>query len=181
MTGSGAPHPGWRALGATALLMPGAVAAHSWAGGQLPSAPSLVGLTALLLVASLLALRWDAETRLLLPAVAAGQGLLHSSFVALDGPGATHAHHAAETAAAHSPWTGRMLVAHLAVSLLTAAVWRLCARAAHVVLRVVRVLMFVRPTDRAAARTAGSRWLPRLASCLDTAPTRGPPAVTGHA
>ena len=76
-----APYAGWRALAATVLVMAGAVGAHTWAGGHLPDGSGRdrarrrrarrqpAG-----------AARDGVRGRLLLPAVAAAQAGLHTSF-----------------------------------------------------------------------------------------------------
>lgn len=170
-----APYAGWRALAATVLVMAAAAGAHTWAGGHLPAWPGLVLLGGVLFAASRLVLGGTAPARLLLPAVVAAQALLHTSFVAASG----HGSHVATDAP--SPWSGRMLVAHLAVSLLTLLVWRLCQRAA---LAVVRLLALPAPNAGDGPRrrpvTAAVRSYVAAALLL-AAPRRGPPVGPRHA
>jgi hypothetical protein len=171
-----APYAGWRALAATVLVMSAATGAHTWAGGHLPAWPGLVLLGAVVLGASRLVLGGSAPGRLLLPAVAAAQALLHTSFVATSGHGA---HVAAQ---GPSPWSGRMLLAHASVSLLTLLVWRLCERAALTVLRLLALpssYVEGRVVRRPVAPVAGSHV--SAAVLLLAAPRRGPPVVPGPA
>lgn len=166
-----APYAGCRAAAATALVVPAATLAHTWAGGHLPSVPALLALSALVLLASSLVLRGTLRPRLLLPILVVAQGALHSSFVAVEATG--HGHHAA---AAASPWTGRMLAAHAAVAVLTAVVWRLCERAAAVLVRAATLSATYLGGRRDPLRAPTSDHVPRQASCLDLTPLRGPPA-----
>ena len=170
-----APYAGWRALGATGLVLPGALGAHTWAGGHVPAWPGLVLLAAVLLGTSRLLLDGRASRAVLLPAVAGAQVCLHTSFVSMSG----HAAHASTSGP--SPWSGRMLLAHTAVSLLTLVVWRLCERAAATVVR------WLAPPASYVAGPVGRR--PRTplrassttAVLLLAAPRRGPPGVACHA
>jgi len=178
-----APYAGWRALAATVLVMSGAVGAHTWAGGHVPGWPGLVLLGTVVLASSRLLLGGTLGRRWVMPAVVAAQACLHTSFVSMSGASgdAVHAGHAGHGMATPSPWSGRMLAAHAAVTLLTLLVWRLCERA---VVAVVRLL--TRPTPyvvgRAGRRPATSHdRLPAAAAVLLAAPRRGPPAVPGHA
>jgi hypothetical protein len=178
-TSPAAPYAGWRAAAATALVVPGATLAHTWAGGHAPSLPALAATCALVLGTSALVLRGSVRPRVLLPLLVAAQAGLHEAFVALEAVG--HAHHLQAAAPAATPWTWRMALAHLAVAGLTALVWRLCERAVAVV---------VAATTHRAAYVAGRRD-PRPARraerprhpgfLLVLAPRRGPPAPTGHA
>ncbi len=141
-----APHAGWRALAATVLIMAGSLGAHTWAGGHLPDGAGLVGLSAVVFAASMVAMRGTVSARLLLVVVALAQPALHTSFTTLG-----HAEHAAHSGDVAAAWTWQMLAAHTAVTLLTAAVWWLCSRAATVVDRGTHPLHAVR---RRAARPA---------------------------
>ena len=172
-----APYAGWRALAATVLVMSAAVGAHTWAGGHVPAWPGLVLLTAVVLGSSRLVLGGRVPRSLLLPAVIAAQACLHTSFVTMAG----HEAHAAGTAGGPSLWSGRMLLAHASVTLLTLLVWRLCERAAVAVLRLLTL-----PTSyavgRAVRRPATSHGHPPTAAeVLLGAPRRGPPVVLGRA
>ena len=173
-----APHAGWRALAATVLVMAGALGAHTWAGGHVPAWPGLVLLGAVVLGSSRLVLGGLVPRALLLPAVVAAQACLHTSFVTMSGHG-THAVHAGT--AGPSPWSGRMLLAHASVTLLTLLVWQLCQRAAVAVVRLLTL-----PPSYVAGRLVRRPVTPRghspaVAAVLLAAPRRGPPLVTGHA
>lgn len=170
-----APHAGWRALAASVLVMAGASGAHTWAGGHLPSLAGLVLLGGVVLAASWLLLRGTVSSKLLLPAVAAGQGLLHTSFVELSG----HAGHGGT--AVETTWSSQMLLAHLGVTLLTALAWWLCHRAALTVVRVLQLaLAHVTTTPRRAPSHDLALPSP-VRALLHTAPRRGPPALAGRA
>jgi len=167
-----APYAGWRALAATVLVMSGSLGAHTWAGGHLPDGAGLVALSAVVFAASMLAMRGAVPTRLLLVGLAAAQAALHTSFTTLG-----HAEHAAHSGDVAAAWTWQMLAAHTAVTVLSAAVWWLCSRAATVVIAVLTlVTAYVggRRDPRAAARDTTPAI--RLVH-LSAAPRRGPPVL----
>ena len=109
-----APHALARALTATAVVVAGAACAHAWAGGNLPTGPGLVLVTAVVLAGGLLVFTRDVPAWAVLPAVAGAQLGLHETFGLVAG----HEHHAAMTA--EPGWTWQMGVAHLFVTALTA-------------------------------------------------------------
>lgn len=170
----GAPYAGWRALAATVLVMSGAVAAHTWAGGHVPDGSAVIALTALVLGGSVLVLRGTVSALVLLPVVAAAQAGLHTSFAMSTTDHAGHLDHAEASAT----WSWEMLLAHAAVTALTAVVWHLCARASVGVVTVLRVapaLVTRRPIHPAVTR------VPHVQAhlvLLLAAPRRGPPVAT---
>jgi hypothetical protein len=166
-----APYAVWRAVAATALVLPGAAWAHLLAGGELPHAPALVGLAGAVFAAGVLFLRGSVSWRILLPAVVAAQVGLHESFGAM-APGA-HAGHG-HPAAADATWTWQMVAAHAAVTLLTALVWRLCDRAAAAIVNSAASAPRLTDGRRAVQRPRGT---PAAATpvFLVSAPRRGPP------
>ena len=174
-----APYAGWRALAATVLVMSGALGAHTWAGGHVPAWPGLVLLGAVVLGCSRLVLDGRVPRWLLLPAVVGAQACLHTSFIAMAGAG--HQAHAAHAAGAASPWSGRMLLAHASVTLLTLLVWHVCHRAAVAVLRLLALppSYVLGRAVRRPATTLGRA--PAAAAVLLSAPRRGPPVAIGHA
>ena len=122
-----APYALARAVAATVVVVPGALAAHTWAGGTVPTAPGLVLVTAVVLAAGLLLFTREVPVWALLPVVAAAQLGLHESF----GLAAEHTHH---TPAGPEPgWTWQMVGAHLFVTALTAVLWWAGRRAASYV------------------------------------------------
>lgn len=170
-----APYAEWRALAATCLVVPGAVGAHTWAGGDLPEGPVLVATAALVLGASLLVLRGAVRGAVLLPLLTLAQAGLHVCFTGASAHPAHLGH-----GEAGSAWTWQMLLAHGAVTALTALVWHLCSRAAVVVvslLRLARLAVAPRLARRPAA--APSRALTHL-GLLVTAPRRGPPVLAAR-
>ena len=159
--------------------MSGALGAHTWAGGHVPAWPGLVLLGGVVLGSSRLVLAGRVPRWLLLPAVVAAQACLHTSFVTMAAGHEVHAAHAA--ASAPSPWSGRMLLAHASVALLTLLVWQLCHRAAVTVLRLLTLppaYVVGRPSRRPS-----TPYRPRTAAAtvLLGAPRRGPPVAFGHA
>lgn len=176
---SGSTSVGWRALGATVLVMAGATSAHAWAGGRLPEASSLLVLGAVVHAGSVLALRGRIPRPLLLAAVAAAQTGLHTSFAGL--AGTSHAGHEHAALTTDGGWTGPMVLAHVTVTVLTALVWRLCERAQYVVLRLLALwTTYVAGTPRTARGIRTS--VPLLRRTHDVAlPTRGPPLLAARA
>jgi hypothetical protein len=169
-----APYAVARALAATVVVVIGAAAAHTWAGGTVPTAPGLLLVSAVVLGGGLMLFTREVPLRAVLPAVAAAQLGLHESF-GLVADHSAHAHHAA--AAAPEPgWTWQMVLAHAGVTVLTAVLWWAGRRLASLVVTfgagtaaaVLPRLRAPRARVRAHARSA----------CL-ASPRRGPPpAVT---
>lgn len=116
-----APHALARALAATLVVVAGALSAHTWAGGTVPTAPGLALVTAVVLAGGVLLFAGEVPAWALLPVVAAAQLGLHESF----GLVADHAAHMTSHAGAgpEPGWTWQMVVAHLFVTLLTAVLW----------------------------------------------------------
>lgn len=176
-----APHALPRALAATALALVGAVAAHTWAGGELPTWPGLALVAAALTGCSLLAVVRDVPTWAMLPVVALAQLGVHESFGLVD----THGHGApmpgmtqmTGMTGAGEPggagWTWRMVAAHLFVTVLTALLWWAGRRAAAYVL----TLLTARPLPVAPRlrRRPDAVVVPRRRAHLLLAPLRGPP------
>lgn len=180
------PYAGWRAAGATALVMPGAIGAHTWAGGHVPGLPMLSLLTAVMYAGSLAFLRTRLPAAVLLPAGSLAQAGLHAALVATT-PSAMPPKMPAMDMAAHahqatgSPWSGRMLLAHVLVTVLTAVVWRLCQRAGSAVLTVLSLLRTSYVAGRRDPRPPPrAPRVPHLV-CLVTTPWRGPPVLPRHA
>lgn len=174
-----APHLWARALAATVLVMSGATAAHTWAGGHLPGLPALLALAGVVLGGGLLFLSGLLGWRLLLPAVAIAQTGLHGAFGVL-GSSAEHAAHAVsiQGATAQSSW--QMLAAHATGTALTALVWWLCDRTVLAVLVALRL----RPAYAASPRPllASPERPVRVALVhLLAAPHRGPPVAAARA
>ena len=114
-----APHALPRALTATVVTVGGAAAAHTWAGGTVPTGPGLALVAGVVLGASLLVFRRGVPGWALLPAVAAAQLGVHESFglVASHHAGDGHAHSVASSTPA---WSWQMLAAHTFVAVLVA-------------------------------------------------------------
>ena len=169
-----APHALARALAATVVALTGAVSAHTWAGGTVPTAPGLVLITAVVLGGGLLLFSREVPARLLLPVVAAAQLGLHESFGL-----AEHVHTGHGAVAGPDPgWTWQMVAAHLFVTLLTAVLWWAGRRAARLVVSFVR-----RPAVPVAARLRAPRDRVRTHVSLVhllVCPRRGPPLVVRH-
>lgn len=166
-----APHAAARALAATVVVVPGALTAHTWAGGTVPTVPGLAFVTAAVLAGGLLLFTHRVPAWALLPVVAGVQLGLHESF-GLVADHAPHAHHAA--AAGPDPgWTWQMVCAHAFVTLLTAVLWWAGRWASSYV-----VSFLARPTLPVVAeprrRRAGAPVLLPLAHVL-VPPRRGPP------
>lgn len=168
-----APHALARALAATVVVLTGAVSAHTWAGGTVPTLPGLALVAAVVLGGGLLLFTREVPARLLLPAVAAAQLGLHETFGLVAG----HAHHDA-VAAPDPDWTWQMVSAHLFVTLLTAVLWWAGRRA------VALVVSFVsRPAPPVAVRLRSLRGHAQTYVSLVhllVPPRRGPPLALRH-
>jgi hypothetical protein len=166
-----APYAVARALAATVVVVTGATAAHTWAGGTVPTLPGLLLVSAVVLGGGLLLFTREVPLKALLPAVAAAQLGLHESF-GLVGDQTAHAHHAA--AAPDPGWTWQMALAHAGVTVLTAVLWWAGRRLASLVVGLGR-----RTAPAVPPRLRGPRFRVRAharAAHL-TAPRRGPPAA----
>ena len=168
-----APYAAARALAATAVVLPGAASAHTWAGGTVPTGPGLALVAAVVLAGGLLVFAREVPMWALLPVVAAAQLGLHESFGLI----AEHSHHAAMSAemspAMDAGWTWQMVAAHLFVTVLTAVLWWAGRRAASYV-----VSLLLRPTLPVTARPRPRPVDVRLGSSLVhllVPPGRGPP------
>ena len=170
-----APYLVLRALAATVLVMTGALGAHTWAGGHLPSLPALLALGGVVLGGSLLALHGTVGPRLLLVAVAVAQTGLHGMFGLLATP-SEHAMHTAASGAEPVMWSWQMLAAHLVGTALTALVWWLCDRGVHAVLVALRLRPAYAARRRPLLDGTDARVRPSLVTLL-VAPRRGPPVV----
>jgi hypothetical protein len=170
-----APYALARALAATAVVVVGALSAHTWAGGTVPTGPGLALVAAVVLTGGLLLHTCDVPPWALLPAVAGAQLGLHESF----GLVAEHAHHpaghgaAVPMAAADAGWTWQMVTAHLFVTLLTAVLWWAGRRAASYVVGV-RAHHALPALARLRRTRTGTRIHVSLVHLL-VSPRRGPP------
>jgi hypothetical protein len=167
-----APYAFGRAVAATVLVMTGALGAHTAAGGHVPDGAAIVALAALLLGGSLLVMHDLVTARWLLPLVALAQAGLHAAFASVPA-GSEHVH------AGHDVWTWQMLLAHAAVTVLTALVWRVGARAAVAVLGSRPSLRHLVVRRRVPRPTPLLRALRTLAcqAHATVAPRRGPPVL----
>jgi hypothetical protein len=107
------------------------VLAHSFAGGELPSLPWLVGVAGLVAAATAWVLREQARPALLAPVLVACQLGLHVLFASL--PPAGHGAHQGHQVVDLSP---RVLAAHVVCAVLTAVVWWVRRSVVDVVLRL---------------------------------------------
>lgn len=154
--------------------MIGATAAHSWAGGALPSLPWLLGVTGLVFGATLLIIRGQAPLCWMVPALGAAQLLLHGLLAALAPSGHGHGH---TSGAAILDLSWQMLVAHAASAVFTALVWHLRRRLLDAIIhwsQRLRAVVAVRPK---VVRPLGHPLVPNSRTWLLGAPRRGPPAI----
>ena len=131
-----APHALARALAATVVVVVGALAAHTWAGGTVPTGPGVALVAAVVLAGGLVLFTREVPLWALLPVVAAAQLGLHETF----GLVAEHGH--ASMSGMGDPvstpgWTWQMGAAHLFVTLLTAFLWWAGRRAASYVVALL--------------------------------------------
>jgi len=168
-----APYVVARAVAATTVALTGATAAHTWAGGDVPTAPGLALVGAVLLGASVLVFRSAVPGWAVLPVVAAAQLGVHESF----GLVASHDHTA--MTAPDPGWSWQMVGAHAFVTLLTAVLWwagRLAASYAVSVRAHPPVLVRTRVPRRPTGATTRSSLVLLLVS-----PRRGPPLAVPSA
>lgn len=166
-----APRAVPRSALATCEIMAAATAAHSWAGGALPSLPWLLGVTGLVFGATVLVIRDRAPLRWMLPALAAAQFPLHGLLAVMAPTGHAHGH---ATGAATLDLSWQMLAAHVASAVVTALVWHLRRRLADAILHwpLHPGALLVR---RAVVRPVGVVFVAHVRAWLLGAPRRGPP------
>ena len=163
-----APYALARALAATVVVVTGALSAHTWAGGTVPTGPGLALVAAVALAGGLLLHTREVPLWALLPLVGAAQLGLHESF----GLVAEHSHHTAP-AGPDPGWTWQMVAAHVFVTLLTAVVWWAGRRAAS-----YAVSLGARPALAVVAEPRRRRpevLVPASLVHLLVSPRRGPP------
>ena len=157
----------WRAALSTLEIMTVLVAAHTCAGGELPTVGWVAATTAVVLVAGIVVLRHRVPLWAAVPALVVTQLLLHGWMVTL-APASSGAHHDA-----HAGLTWQMLLAHLVGAVTTAVVWELRRRAVEIVLAWSEPGLVPVPALRRAAPRRGPA-LP-LRRPLVVVPLRGPP------
>ncbi len=126
---------------ATVEIMTVLIAAHTWAGGALPTLGWMLGAAGLVCAVGTVALRGRVPLSLLAPALVVAQLLLHCWLVVL-APPAGHAH------GGHLDLTWQMVLAHVAGGLVAALVWELRRRAVEVLLTWSEVGRLAAPTWR---------------------------------
>lgn len=159
-----------RAALATLEIMTVLVVAHTWAGGELPSAGWIAITAVLVFAAGTVALRRRAPLWALVPALTLTQLFLHSWLVVLaPAPHAGHGH------GPHPDFTWQMVLAHVGGALATAVIWELRRRAVEVVLTWATAgLLPVPALRRTVAHVAPQLPLRRP---LVVVPLRGPPVA----
>lgn len=173
-----APHVLARALAATIVVVVGAISAHTWAGGTVPTGPGLALVAAVVLAGGLVLFTRAVPLWALLPVVAAAQLGLHETF----GLATRHDHASATSTASMSGmadlpatpgWTWQMVAAHLFVTLLTAFLWWAGRRAASYVVALLpgaALPVATRPRPRPVDVRLGTSLVHLLVP-----PGRGPP------
>ena len=159
-----------RSAVATLEIMIVLIAAHTWAGGQLPGAGWMLGAAGLVFAAGTLVLRGRVPVRVMVPVLVLAQLLLHS-WMAVLAPTAEHVH------GTHLDLSWQMVLAHVVGGAVTAVVWELRRRAVDVVLNWSDAGIVPVPTLlRSVARYAPVLPLRRP---LVVVPLRGPPVGLG--
>lgn len=167
-----APYALVRALAATIVVVTGALSAHTWAGGTVPTGPGLALVAAVVLTGGMLLDTSRVPLWALLPAVAAAQLGLHESF----GLVAEHSHLATSSTMSgpEMGWTWQMVAAHVFVTALTAVLWSAGRRVGSyaVSFRARPALpVMAEPRQQPAAVTTPASSLVHLL----VSPRRGPP------
>jgi hypothetical protein len=169
-----APRVGARSCLATAEIIAGVTLAHTWAGGELPSVPWLLGLCGLVLGSSLLVMREKARLRTMILLLGAAQFALHP-FLALMAP-TEHVHTAASTPMLHLTW--QMVAAHAACAVVTGVVWAVRRRALEAIFGWVENSAVLLPLWLAPSIGEETSRPSRAPWWLAGAPRRGPPLRT---
>ncbi len=167
-----APHAAARSALATVEIMAGVTLAHTWAGGELPSLPWLLGVAGLVFVASRQVIGCRVHLRWMLPALGAAQFVLHG-FLTASAAGSGHDH---MTSDAPMGLSWQMVAAHIASAAITVVVWRVRRRLLSAVLALPLAHRAL-PTLGHAGVTFGVWSAPRPGLWHLGAPRRGPPAL----
>lgn len=154
----------------TVETMVALVAAHVWAGGQLPSGWWMAAVAGLVFVVGLAVLRGRVPLRVAVPGLVAAQLLLHCWMTVLGS--ASHLHHD-QGVALGLTWS--MLLAHVVGGVVTALVWELRRRAVDVLLSWAEAGLVPPPTLRRVLLRVPPV-LP-LRRPLVVVPLRGPPVA----
>ncbi len=163
-----------RAALATLEIMTVLVTAHTWAGGELPTAGWLAGTAVLVFLGGVVALRGRVSLWATVPTLTAGQFLLHSWLVVLaPTPHAGHGH------GTYLELTWQMVLAHGIGALATALVWHLRQRAVELVLSWAEA--GVLPTPALRQTVAHVAPVLPLRRPLVVVPLRGPPVALSAA
>lgn len=169
---------------ATVEIMAGVTLAHTWAGGSLPALPWLVGLAALVFLASLRVVTGRAPMGRMVLGLAVAQLALHLLLAALapaagGGPQGHHGH-AAATATGGWELSWQMVAAHAISAVVTACVWRARRRLMDVVVSWP-TLAAAQPAAPRLLASGGSAASLQTRWFLLATPRRGPPwAVVPH-
>jgi hypothetical protein len=161
----------FRAALATLEIMTVLVAAHTWAGGQLPSVTWMALAGGLVFAAGTVVLRGRVPIWAMVPALAVTHLLLHCWMVVL----APASHGGAHSHGPHLDLTWQMVLAHVVGALATALVWELRRRAVDVVLTWAETGLVPVPSLRAAPPRRDP--LLPMRRPLVVVPLRGPPAA----
>jgi len=134
-----APYVLPRAVAATVVAVVGALAAHTWAGGTVPTGPGLALVAAVVVAGGVLLFTREVPVWALMPLVAAAQLGLHESFglVAEHSHGSMPSMPSMTSVPDEAGWTWQMVAAHLFVTLLTAFLWWVGRRAASYVVALL--------------------------------------------
>ncbi len=159
-----------RAALATLEIMTVLVAAHTWAGGELPTAGWMAVTAGVVFAGGSVALRGRVPLWVMVPALTVTQLLLHSWLAVLaPAPHSGHVH------GAYLDLTWQMVLAHVVGALVTALVWELRRRAVEVVLTWTSAGLLPVPALRhTVAHVAPVLPLRRP---LVVVPLRGPPVA----
>ena len=173
-----APHALARAVAATVVVVVGALSAHTWAGGTVPTGPGLALVAAVVLVGGLVLFTREVPLWALLPVVTGAQLGLHETFGLVAGHGhasmsSTGSMDMASDMASGPGWSPQMVAAHVFVTLLTALLWWAGRRAASYVVSLL-VCAALPVTPRVRPRPVDVRLGASLVH-LVVPPGRGPP------
>jgi len=170
-----------RAGTATTAIMAGTLAAHSWAGGVLPSVPWLVATCALLYAATRAVFVGKFSPRVMVIALGMAQFGLHALMTSLAGQSVQHAHHAlaGSTESVVGPnllsMSWQMAAAHTLSAVLTVAVWSVSAKAVAALLLLPDRPHLAVSVRRDRLHCAVAFVLRPVAEWRSGAPRRGPP------
>lgn len=173
-----------RSAWATAEIVTTLVAAHTAAGGVLPSLPWIGAMAGVVFLAGLGVLKGRVSSKVAVPALVVAQLLLHCYLTVLTPASGSMGQMQMGTGFVghlHHVLTLPMLAAHVIGAVITALVWESRARAVDVLIAWSRPPRALLPVARRLVAETAPLVRPATQQVIAVAPRRGPPVLVRFA